>query len=135
MELKSSFPKLYPLVNFIAVVLLLTGIYCFIRIGINMVMFPKYPTTGVLNISFTGYPPYSQREEDCTSPQIYYTQDGSKTRQPTDEEKSQEKDTLKRCVEGVIESREAAKVNDLSQAILFSFVGLGILITRKFIFN
>lgn len=117
---------------FVGVLLLLIGIYAFSRTIINMVAFPKYPNTGVLSMNFSGAPPYSQREEDCIYSRLYYKDDGQTTRPPTVEEKAQDTTDEKKCLSSVAEGRETAKVNDISQSTLFLFLGIGVLLFRKF---
>lgn len=117
---------------FIGVILILIGSYALCRTLVNFVAFPKYPTTGVLTFNFSGYQAYSQREEDCSIPVTYYTEDGKSTRKPTDEEKEQDKISEQRCLSSVAEAREAAKVNDISQSSLFLFLGVGVIVFRKF---
>lgn len=120
---------------FVAVMLILFGIYGSVRTIINMVAFDKYPQEGVYPalpiLSSRDYVPYYGREADCTLyPMIYYTKDGA-TRPATEEEKIQEKKQQENCLEQVRESREKAKINDISQSVLFLFLGAGVLIFRK----
>lgn len=121
-------------VTFIGVILLLVGIYASARTVINLKAFSKYPQAGVLSFSFGGQAPYYQRESDCSYPQSYYAPDGQ-VRPPTDAEKKQEQDTVKRCVDAVTDSREQAKVNDISQSLLFLFLGVGVLASRRIFFR
>ena len=116
----------------IGVLLLLIGIYALSRTIINIVAFPKYPTTGVISINFSGVSPYTQKEGDCTYLRMYYKDDNKTTRLPTEEEKAQENLEIKNCLASVTEVRDEAKVNDISQSTLFLFLGIGILLFRKF---
>lgn len=124
----------YTWVTFIGVILVLIGIYASARTIINFGIFDKYPTEGVLTFNFTGTPPYFQREEDCLYPTTYFTPDG-KPRPATKEEKESEKVQQKNCVEGVKESRKKAKVNDVSQSLLFLLLGGGVLVSRRIFFS
>lgn len=143
---------------FIGVVLLLFGIYGLARTGINVFAFEKYPQEGVyppFPFFQASFPPvyYGGREEDCIVNNIYpplgYTTmpdlpelvgDGvSVKRPPTEEEKKAMEKQLKdqqilqqkSCLSGIKEAREKAKVNDLSQSVLFLFLGAGVLIARR----
>lgn len=122
-------------ITFIGVVLLLIGVYATVRTAINLKLFDKYPQTGVLVFNFGGQPIYSQREEDCFMPRIYYKVDAQTVRPSTPEEKEQEKRDQKSCLSSVSESRNTAKVNDISQSLLFLFLGIGVLATRKIFFK
>ena len=122
--------KSHSWILFIGIFLILIGLYATGRTVINILAFPKYPTTGVLNISMMGIAPYEQREEDCYYPQTYYDIEG-KLRTATPEEKEQEKVNEERCLSSVKSSREATKANDISQSVLFLFLGTGVLIARK----
>jgi hypothetical protein len=132
MDKKSNESRVYPWITFIAIVLLLLGIFGTARTVINMVAFDKYPSTGVYAFSFMMPGFYGQREQDCTYPQTYFTPDG-KPRTPSKEEKEQEKIIKQNCLDGVREAREQAKVNDVSQSMLFLTLGIGLLVTRRFI--
>lgn len=118
----------------VATLLLLVGIFASVKTAINMVAFTKYPTSGVLSMSFFGPLSYQQREEDCTNPQIYYSTD-NKIRQPTKDEKENEMNQQKICINSVGFTREATKVNDVSLSIFFLFLGVGLLITKKIAFR
>ncbi len=122
-------------ITFIGVILLLIGIYASVRTVINLKAFERYPQEGVVSFSFGGQPAYYQREEDCSYPRTYYDVTGQKTRPPTDEEKEQEKRDQKNCLSSVKDARERAKVNDISQSLLFLFLGVGVLTTRKIFFK
>ena len=96
----------------IAAISLLVGIFASFKTATNILMFKKYPTTGVLNMSFFGQPPYSQREEDCIYPQTYYTAD-NKVRPATKDELENEKRTQEACIKNVAVARENTKNNDV----------------------
>jgi hypothetical protein len=117
--------------TFLAVFLLLIGVYATVRTAINVSAFKKYPTTGVLSIGVCGIAPYSQREEDCLYPQQYFTQDG-KPRSATEEEKQFQKDQRRICISGVTETRRTTRINDISTSFLFLFLGGGLLLTKKY---
>ncbi|QQG44156.1 MAG: hypothetical protein HYW86_04845 [Candidatus Roizmanbacteria bacterium] len=134
MTIEPGKSKMNAWITFIGVVLLLIGIYASVKTVVNLTLFEKYPQTGVLSINFFGAPTYYQREQDCLYPQTYYTPDGQKTRQPNEEEKTREKNQQKICVEGVKEQRQTAKINDISQSLLFLFLGAGVLAARKIFF-
>lgn len=118
----------------IAAISLLVGIFASVKTLTNLLLFKKYPTTGVLNMSFFGPPPYSQREEDCYYPQSYYTNDG-KIRPATKEELENEKRTQQSCIQNVVVTREGTKNNDISVSIFFLFLGAGLIIVKKLAFK
>lgn len=135
---------------FIGFILLLTGIYGIARTTINLIAFDKYPQEGVypplpfLSQSASVYPgPYSyQREADCLAnfvyyPYPYYKPDGT-PRPATKEEKEQQEQQKQQleiqkqnCLDGIAESRDKAKINDLSQSLLLLFIGAGVLASKK----
>jgi len=122
-------------ISLLGLLLLLLGIYMSVRTGINLAFFKKYPTTGVISIgsAFFGGMPYSQREEDCmmSYPQTYFNDKGQ-PRPATGEDKKMEEQQKKLCVSGVIEGREATKINDISSSFLFVFLGAGVLIGKRY---
>jgi hypothetical protein len=119
---------------FIGIFLILIGVYAAGRTVINIVAFPKYPTTGVLSTSLMGFVPYEQREEDCMYVQTYYDEEGN-VRTSTDVEREQEQMNTDRCLDSIQSSRDAAKANDIGQSALFLFLGAGVLIARKIFFS
>lgn len=126
--------KVNTLVTFVGVILLLIGIYSSLRTALNFIVFKNYPTTSIYYINLTGVPPHMQRDEDCMYLQTYFTPDG-KTRPATPEEKANEKEQQRLCLTGVRDARENAKASDVSSSLLFLFLGLGILTTKRFFFK
>ena len=105
-----------------------------VRTATNLIFFKKYPTTGVMpTLQMFGGMPYSQREEDCTmmSAQPYFKPDGQ-PRAATSDEKLLAEQQKNSCISGVVQARDAAKVNDISSSLLFLFLGLGVLIGKRF---
>ncbi|MBI5412759.1 hypothetical protein HZA42_00225 [Candidatus Peregrinibacteria bacterium] len=100
-----------------------------------MTMFDKYPATGIYSFSLFGsscqQPMYQQREQDCLYPITYYKQDGITIRPGTEEEIKRDTAQQQLCVSGVTEARGNAKVNDISQSLLYLILGAGILVSRK----
>lgn len=119
-------------ISLVGLFLFLLGLFAVIRTGVNLVFFKKYPTVGVLSINLSGVPPYMQREEDCYYPQTYFTQDG-KPREATETEKKNEQQQRTVCISGVTQSRESAKINDISTSLLFLFLGIGVIVGKKYI--
>jgi hypothetical protein len=129
--------------TFIAVILLLAGIYGVARTSINLVAFEKYPQEGVYPPLpfFQGgmYPtPYYGREGDCIANNsiIYPVYDSmGKPVKQTEEEKAEARRIMEiqkeNCLAGVKESRDKAKINDISQSLLLLFLGSGVLAARK----
>ncbi|MBU0576201.1 hypothetical protein KJ654_00880 [Patescibacteria group bacterium] len=119
-------------ITLIGFLLLLLGIYATTRTGVNLFFFKKYPTTGVLSINLMGFPPYSQRDEDCFYPQLYFAQDGE-SRDPSEAEKKYEEQLQLSCINGIQQSRESTKINDISVSLLLLFLGTGVLAFKRFI--
>ena len=117
-------------VLFIGIMLLLIGIYAAGRTAINLAFFQKYPQGGVLSININGVPPYYQKESDCLYPSTYVDDTKTQEQRMTDEKKQQEI-----CLSNVSDERERAKINDISQSMLFLFLGAGILISKKIFFK
>lgn len=134
MSTETAQGKANTFITLLGVILLLLGIFGSVRTAVNLVAFSKYPTSGIFTINLTGIPPYYQRESDCTYPQTYYTPDG-KPRESTKEEKALAKQQEASCSTGVQNAREAAKTNDISTSLLFLFLGVGILSTKRFFFK
>ena len=125
-------------VNVIAFILLLLGIYGTVRTAINIVAFDKYPFGGVfpsIPISFGNYqnmqPAYTQKEIDCMYLPTYYSPDGMTLREPNAIELANTQEQQKNCLESVKESRNSAKIKDISQSLPLLFMGLAIPSYRK----
>jgi len=121
-------------ISLIGLLLLLLGVYMSVRTSANFIFFKKYPTTGVMPaMTFMGGGmPYSQREEDCTMyPPTYFKPDGQ-PRIATSDEKKAEEQQKKSCISGVEQARETAKVNDISSSLLFIFLGVGVLVGKRY---
>lgn len=110
-------------------VLLLVGIYCGLRIAVNSYIFDRYPTTGVLQIA--SFPMYGQREEDCDYSAPHYSYDG-KPRDATEAEVKIEEMQVEGCLSAIKETRRVAFIQDVGTAAFFLFMGMGVLITRRF---
>ncbi len=133
--MENSNPKRsYQWITFIGFILLLVGIYGSVRTAINLLAFDKYPQGGVIHFDVFNNPYVTmpvQREQDCTYPGLYYKEDGRTTRPPTEEEKNQEKTNQQNCLDSVKESRNRAKIDDISQSLLFLFLGAGVLSSKR----
>jgi len=131
-----------PWLFFIGVVLILIGIYGTLKTTVNFAAFDKYPTGGVMAFSFlssSATEQYHPREEDCQTnyyvyPTIYYQADNVTSREPSAAEKQQMEVQeqqmpiqLANCISGVGEARDAAKMNDISDSLLFLLLGVGVL--------
>lgn len=114
---------------FIGVVLILIGLYASIRTLVNLTVYDKYPTEGVLSFNSNSY---QQKESDCTYEQIYYTQD-NKPRPGTEEEIARDKKQQTTCLNNVAQARQNAKTNDITQSVIFLALGAGVLFLRKFL--
>ncbi len=110
--------------------LVLVGLYASLRIGVNMVVFERYPTTGVLQIA--SFPIYGQREEDCDYSAPHYSYDG-KPRDATEAEMKIEEIQMEGCLSAIKETRRVALIQDIGTASFFLFMGIGMFITKRFL--
>lgn len=121
----------------IGVVLILSGLYGFIRIVHVSIRHVPYPSAGVLPqtiLTPESYFNLSGRESDCDPyPQIYYEADGQTVRQFSEEEKSLQEELSKRCVNGFDEDRAKQKQRDKNQSAFLVFVGAGLVLSRRFL--
>lgn len=127
--------KMSSWVTFIGVVLLLLGIYGSVRTVINMYAFDKYPQGGVLALNLSGQPPYYQKETDCSYPTSPVYDSVGKPIPITAEQEKMDAQNKINCLASVKDAREQAKVNDISQSLLFLFLGVGVLVSRRFFFK
>ncbi len=137
-------------ITLIGFVLLLIGLYSSIRTAVNLIVFPKYPTVSVLSFGSAGF--YGPREEDCMiypppfTDEIVATGNTSinvgletieEKKQLMEQKKMMEDQAKKQqeaCISGAVQMREQTKVNDISQSLLFLFLGGGVLLVRKYLF-
>lgn len=123
--------NLYSIITFVSAIVLLIAFYATIRLALNLTLYQKYPTTGILPFLTTYYS--STNENSCYYPQTYYDAEG-KTREATATEKTSEIANQNYCLSNINDSRNAAKTNDISQTTLLLFLGAGLFISRKFFF-
>lgn len=123
--------NLYSIITFISAIVLLIAFYATLRLALNLTLYQKYPTTGILPFLTTYYS--STNESYCFYPQTYYDTDG-KIREATAAEKTAEKTTQGQCLDGMKDSRDTAKTTDIGQATLLLFLGAGLFISRRFFF-
>lgn len=130
--------------TFIGIILLLAGVYGIARTSINLLAFEKYPQEGVYpalpffsSTSYMAPMPYS-REGDCIANYsiIYPTYDSNgRPVTMSEKEKAEAQKNLdiqkQNCLDGVKESRERSKINDISQSLLMLFLGAGVVAARK----
>lgn len=119
-------------ITFIGIVFLLIGIFASARTIYNIATMPAYPQSGVLYFNTSGMVPYFQRASDCTQTQPYYGQDGT-VRQPNEAEQKQQTMTQDNCLKGVTDAQQQAKTNDIGTSVFFVFLGLGVLLSRRFL--
>ncbi len=124
--------KLVPAwVTFLGLILFLLGIYGSVRTAVNLVAFPRYPSSGVYYFNLSGFPSFTNSESDCeTGYGIMPLAEPGKDVSLEEKEKQ-----IQACLSGVREGRAQAKVTDISQSFLFLFLGLGVLLTRKSLFS
>mgnify|MGYP001590678103 CR=1 FL=1 len=123
-----------PWILLIGLVMLILGLYGAGRTAINMTMFDKYPIVCFYSLSFFGNSQmsmYTQREQDCLYPITYLKTDGMTLRPGSKEEIARNTAQQQICVSGVTEARNNAKINDISQSLLYLVLGGGILVSRK----
>lgn len=122
----------HPWITFIGIVLLLIGIFASVRTLYNTTMLAAYPQSGVLYFNMSGMVPYYQRASDCIQNQPYYGADGA-VRESSAEEKKQQMLTQENCLKGVVDTQAQAKTNDIGTSAFFLFLGVGVLLSRRFI--
>lgn len=115
-------------VSIIALLFVLIGIFVGLRTISNLFLFTKYPNSGALSFGQS----YGQKEEDCAYPQTYFDYEG-KPRPATAQEKQISTDQQEMCLKSVANSRHTTKVNDVSLSIFFLFIGLGLMIGKKYV--
>lgn len=119
---------------FLSILALLIGLFCLVRVGLNLTMFPTYPVGGVFPIFQPSYLPTTVSESSCnTSSQVYYDAQGMPTSTPSEAEKAQSEQSEKLCVQNVVDTRNAVRGNDFGTTALFLFLGLSLLGIRRFI--
>lgn len=124
---------------FTGLLLVLVGLYGFIRIAHVTLRGVPYPIRGVIpatiltpeeSISFG-------RESECDPyPQVYYDFDkdgGQIPRQATEQELAVQEQTTKRCISGFNEDRARQKQYDRNQSAFLIFVGAGLVFARQFL--
>lgn len=120
---------------FVGSLLLLMGIYGFARIAHVSLKKVPYPSAGVFPPTILTSPDavyLGQRESDCNPyPMLYYDQDGKTSRQPTEEEKANQEDITKRCINGFNEDRSKQTQRDKTQAAFLVFVGAGLILIQQ----
>lgn len=123
------------LIGFVGFFLLLMGTYGFIRIVHVTSRGVPYPSNGVFPhlLTLPGSSIYWGRESDCNPyPQVYYTEDGTTSRPPTEDEAAVQNEIANRCTAGFDEDRSKQKQYDKNQAAFLVFVGAGLLAARRF---
>lgn len=115
-------------VSIVALVFLLIGIFAILRTVSNFLLFEKYPNNGVLSFGFN----YGQREEDCHYPMTYFDFEG-KPRSATTEEQQIADEQKAICLDSVKNSRQMAKINDISVSLFFIFLGAGVLVGKRYL--
>ena len=125
---------------FLGLLLLLMGLYGFIRILHVQARSVPYPSAGVLppTVLLPGLGAnFYSRESECEPyPQIYYDYDstGKQTaREANQEEVKVAQQTTARCIAGFEEDRSKQRQRDRNQSAFLSFVGLGLIFGRRFL--
>lgn len=121
-------------IAFVSVVLLLLGIYGSARTLINLYAYEKYPPQGVFSMPFMGGPYYGPNENDCLMmpPPIG---DPTLVGMSAQEKKDYAQNMKDSCLLSAKQARDNAKTSDVSQSMLFLFMGAGILVAKKFFFS
>lgn len=119
---------------FVGVIMLLIGIYATLRTGINLFAYKNYPSGGVIPLNFSGMPFYSQNEEDCYNlPPIMTDRSVQEDGSSALSVQEQRQLDIKSCLTSITKERDNSKTNDIAQSSLFLFMGLGLIIARKFL--
>lgn len=126
---------------FLGALMLLFGAYGLLRIiHVNLRKVP-YPSLGVFppTVLLPGVYSYSgsSRESECEPyPQVYYDydKDGKQTpREQTEEERVNQEQLMKRCIDGFNEDRSKQEQRDKNQATFLLFTGAGLIFSRRFL--
>lgn len=126
----------YNWVTVLGVFMLLIGVFATARTAANMYLFTdRYPQSGVLSFSFGGPQLYYQRESDCNyPPTLSYGPDGKPAPVSAEQNKIDAQNKAN-CLAGVKDNREQTKISDIATAIMFLFVGAGLLVMRRYFFK
>ncbi len=124
------------LLYFVAILLVLVGLYGVIRMAHIAKRGVPYPSAGVYpsNILFDrigsmGY----LRESDCRSyPQLYYQTDAKTLRKPTNDELALQDEITTRCVDGFNEDRAKTQQYDRNLSAFTIFIGVGLLFANRY---
>lgn len=129
-----SVPRFPTLPFFFGVIFLLMGLFMSAAILFNLTQLPAYPVAGVwpAALSLNSNVPYPQRPEDCTYTQTYYSNDGVGTRQPSAEEQAANQQNQQTCLDSLSFNRQTALRQDVSIAVVFMVLGMGLLLTMPF---
>lgn len=122
------------LLLFFGLLFSLMGAYGAIRTLSNLVIFPKYPTEGVIpsNLLVTTGSVYGyQSEADCNIPPPPSYDFNGELRETTEEEKISQKQFADSCLQRINEERERVKRSDINQSALLIFLGFGLYYSRK----
>ncbi len=124
--------KLHDIVSVIGLFCLVIGLYASLRLVINLFAYQNYPTNGVLP-TLPGTYVYTQTEADCQliSSQTMFDINGQ-PRQTTDIETKQLKEQVQSCLSSIEVAREQAKTNDINLATFFLFIGVSLLVLKRF---
>lgn len=129
-----SAPRFPTVPFFFGVIFLLLGLFMSAAILFNLTQLPAYPVSGVWPsaLSLNSNMPYPSRPEDCTYTQTYYGNDSGSTRQPTPEEQTANQQNQQTCLDSLSYNRQTALRQDVSIAIVFTVLGMGLLLTMPF---
>ena len=133
MKTQVSDKKPHVWITFIGFILFLIGIYGSVRTSVNFLAFSRYPSQGVFNMM--GVPMYGPSEQDCINTMYsppYPLDSGKISEEDRQMMKEQEKKQMDSCLNSVMQAREQAKVNDVSQSLLLLLLGGGTLVVRKY---
>lgn len=116
----------------VAVISLLVGIFAILRIGLNIALYPSYPSFGALPFNMYTVPMYTQSESDCSSLTPYPSS-------PTDPAYNPELQAVQtqydreNCLKTVRQQSTQTQYVDMTLAGFFTFLGLGMLLSKKFL--
>ena len=116
----------------VAVISLLIGIFMVARVSLNIATYSTYPTFGALPLNLNFTPIYTQTESDCEGMMPYPVASNDPAYNPQQQAQQAQYDK-ENCLRSVKEQRVQIEYTDITLAVFFTFLGLGMLLLRKFL--
>jgi hypothetical protein len=117
----------------LAIVFILIGLFTATRVLVNFGMYQQYPSYGALPFTLSSIPVYTQTEADCQSTLSYPLPPGDPAASDPEFQAKQAAYDKEVCFRSVNQERERVKYVDMTLAGFFTFLGLGMFLSRKFL--